>query len=60
MQPPVDRIKLSQAAKDQLVKLKRITKIPNWNVLCRGRCVVPWLNPPSPPPCPSPPTVMWR
>ncbi|NJN22844.1 MAG: DNA sulfur modification protein DndE [Leptolyngbya sp. RL_3_1] len=35
MQPPVDRIKLSQSAKDQLVKLKRITKIPNWNVLCR-------------------------
>ena len=35
MQPPTDRIKLSQAAKDQLLKLKRVTKIPTWNVLCR-------------------------
>ena len=35
MQAPVDRIKLSQAAKDQLIKLKRITKISTWNVLCR-------------------------
>lgn len=31
----VDRIRLSEAAKDQLVKLKRTTKIVNWNVLCR-------------------------
>lgn len=30
-----DSIRLSQPAKDQLVKLKRTTKIKNWNVLCR-------------------------
>jgi DNA sulfur modification protein DndE len=35
MEPPVDRIKLSQAAKDQLIKLKRVTKIDQWNILCR-------------------------
>lgn len=35
MEPPVDRIKLSQSAKDQLLKLKRITKIDQWNILCR-------------------------
>ncbi|CAD5972997.1 DNA sulfur modification protein DndE [Planktothrix agardhii] len=35
MEPPVERIRLSQAAKEQLTKLKRITKIENWNVLCR-------------------------
>ncbi|GDZ96331.1 hypothetical protein PA905_48740 [Planktothrix agardhii CCAP 1459/11A] len=35
MEPPVERIRLSQAAKEQLTKLKRITKIDNWNVLCR-------------------------
>jgi DNA sulfur modification protein DndE len=35
MEPPVNSIKLSQTAKDQLVKLKRITKIDRWNILCR-------------------------
>ncbi len=35
MEPPVDRIRLSQTAKDQLSKLKRQTKIDRWNVLCR-------------------------
>jgi DNA sulfur modification protein DndE len=35
MEPPVNSIKLSQTAKDQLVKLKRSTKIDRWNVLCR-------------------------
>ncbi len=31
----VENIKLSQQAKDQLVRLKRKTGIQNWNVLCR-------------------------
>jgi DNA sulfur modification protein DndE len=35
MEPPVNNIKLSQTAKDQLIKLKRVTKIEHWNVLCR-------------------------
>ncbi|MGL5080676.1 MAG: DNA sulfur modification protein DndE [Microcoleaceae cyanobacterium] len=35
MEPPIDRIKLSQTAKDQLIKLKRVTKIDQWNILCR-------------------------
>ena len=35
MEPPVNSIKLSQTAKDQLTKLKRLTKIENWNTLCR-------------------------
>ncbi len=35
MEPPVNNIKLSQTAKDQLVKLKRLTKIEQWNILCR-------------------------
>ncbi len=35
MEPPVNNIKLSQTAKDQLVKLKRTTKIDQWNILCR-------------------------
>ncbi len=32
---PVEQIRLSQAAKDQLVRLKRRTRIKNWNTLCR-------------------------
>lgn len=31
----IENIHLSQKAKDQLVKLKRNTKIQNWNILCR-------------------------
>ena len=31
----VKQIKISQTAKEQLIKLKRKTKIQNWNVLCR-------------------------
>ncbi|PZO42692.1 MAG: DNA sulfur modification protein DndE [Pseudanabaena frigida] len=35
MEPPVDRIRISQNAKEQLLKLKRATHIEHWNVLCR-------------------------
>lgn len=35
LEPPVDRVRISQAGKDQLIKLKRITKIDQWNILCR-------------------------
>lgn len=31
----VEHIRLSQMAKDQLIKLKRNTGIEHWNVLCR-------------------------
>jgi DNA sulfur modification protein DndE len=31
----IEHIRLSQQAKDQLVKLKRLTGIQNWNVICR-------------------------
>jgi DNA sulfur modification protein DndE len=32
---PVEHIRLSRTARDQLVTLKRRTKIMHWNVLCR-------------------------
>jgi DNA sulfur modification protein DndE len=35
MKAPLERIRFSKAAKDQLIKLKRVTKIENWNTLCR-------------------------
>lgn len=31
----IEHIRLSQKAKDQLIKLKRVTGIGHWNVLCR-------------------------
>jgi DNA sulfur modification protein DndE len=31
----IEHIKLSQQAKEQLIKLERVTGIMNWNVLCR-------------------------
>lgn len=48
MEPPLERIKLSQSAKDQLVKLKRVTKIDQWNTLCRW-ALCRSLAEPSPP-----------
>ncbi len=35
MTPPLDTIRLSQAAKDRLIQVKRRTGIENWNILCR-------------------------
>ena len=35
MEKAIERIRLSQTAREQLVKLKRITKIDQWNILCR-------------------------
>lgn len=55
MEPPLDRIKLSQTAKDQLIKLKRTTKIDQWNILCRWALCrsLAEPSPPSPVPIPS-------
>ncbi|MEO0986206.1 MAG: DNA sulfur modification protein DndE [Cyanobacteria bacterium J06639_14] len=54
MQSPVERIKLSQSAKDQLIKLKRVTKIPTWNVLCRWALCRSLAEPSIPSPVPIP------
>jgi DNA sulfur modification protein DndE len=35
MESPIETIRLSPTAKDRLLKLKRVTKIDRWNVLCR-------------------------
>ena len=51
----IENVHLSQKAKDQLIKLKRITGIQNWNILCRwGFClsladctVPPFINIPN-------------
>lgn len=54
MEPPTNRIKLSQLAKDQLIKLKRMTKIQNWNVLCRWALCRSLAEKSSPSPVPIP------
>lgn len=35
MRSPIERIKLSKKGKEQLNKLKRMTNIEQWNILCR-------------------------
>ena len=35
MDNPIERVRISKTAEDQLVKLKRSTKIKQWNILCR-------------------------
>ncbi len=64
MEPPTDRIRLSQTAKDQLTKLKRVTKIEQWNILCRWAFCrsLAELTTPSPVPIPTDSNVemTWR
>jgi len=35
MDNPLERVRISQTAEEQLIKLKRSTKIKQWNILCR-------------------------
>lgn len=44
----LDNVRLSQPAKDRLVRLKRTTGITQWNVLCRWALALS-LNDPSTP-----------
>lgn len=46
---PVETIRLSQKAKDQLVRLKRLTKLTQWNVLCRWALCTSLAEPSIPP-----------
>ncbi|MDB9312805.1 DNA sulfur modification protein DndE [Spirulina sp. CS-785/01] len=64
MTPPVERFRLSQTARDQLIKLKRYTKIDQWNILCRwGFCrslAEPTVPSPVPLPADSNVELTWR
>jgi DNA sulfur modification protein DndE len=64
MDSPIDRIRLSQTAKEQLLKLKRSTKIEQWNILCRWAFCrsLAEAAPPSPVPIPQDSNVelAWR
>ncbi|KAI9130235.1 DNA sulfur modification protein DndE [Acaryochloris sp. CCMEE 5410] len=54
MPSPVERIRISQAGKDQLIKLKRVTKIEQWNILCRWALCRSLAEPTPPSPVPIP------
>lgn len=45
----LEHFRLSQQAKDQLIRLKRWTGIENWNVLCRWAFCVSLSEPTVPP-----------
>lgn len=49
MRHPIEHIKLSQFARDQLVVLKRRTGVANWNVLCRWAFCASLAEPSVPP-----------
>jgi DNA sulfur modification protein DndE len=49
MRHPIEHIKLSKSARDQLVVLKRHTGVGNWNVLCRWAFCASLAEPSVPP-----------
>lgn len=46
---PIEHIRLSQTARDQLITLKRRTNITQWNVLCRWALLRSLAEPTVPP-----------
>lgn len=50
----LEHIRLSERAKDQLVRLKRPTGIPHWNVLCRWAFCLSVADPSPPTPAKIP------
>ena len=45
----IENVRTSQQAKDQLIKLKRVTEIEHWNVLCRWAFCLSLSEPGVPP-----------
>jgi DNA sulfur modification protein DndE len=52
MDNPIERVRISKTAEDQLVKLKRNTKIKQWNILCRWALCRSLAEPSIPSPVP--------
>ena len=52
MDNPIERVRISKAAEDRLVKLKRNTKIKQWNILCRWALCRSLAEPSVPSPVP--------
>ena len=54
MDSPIERVRLAKTAEDQLIKLKRSTKIKQWNILCRWALCRSLAEPSIPSPIPMP------
>jgi len=52
MNSPIERVRLAQTAEEQLIKLKRSTKIKQWNILCRWAFCRSLAEPSVPSPVP--------
>ena len=52
MDSPIERVRLAKTAEDQLIKLKRSTKIKQWNILCRWAFCRSLAEPSVPSPVP--------
>ena len=52
MDRPIERVRISQTAEEQLIKLKRSTKIKQWNILCRWALCRSLAEPSIPSPVP--------
>ncbi len=52
MDNPLERVRISKTAEDQLVKLKRSTKVKQWNILCRWAFCRSLAEPSVPSPVP--------
>lgn len=50
----IEHIRLSQRAKEQLIKLKRVTGVENWNTLCRWALCISLAERSVPPPAKIP------
>lgn len=49
MKPPVETVRISKQGRDQLMKVRRQTRIENWNILCRWALCL-YLREQTPPP----------
>ena len=52
MDSPIERVRLAKTAEEQLIKLKRSTKIKQWNILCRWAFCRSLAEPSIPSPVP--------
>src|ERR1019366_6751351 len=49
MKPPVENVRVSRRGRDQLIKIRRVTGIENWNVICRWAFCASLREPSVPP-----------
>lgn len=48
MKPPCDTLRLGKQSRDHLIKIKRITGIEHWNIVCRWALLVSLREPTQP------------